>query len=1080
MDWFLPTGVYYCGSDYWIIYGLTAIYDVTDDAYSDMSEEEETKARDLMVGRFPVQTYAELNACVSKTIHFETNPTEAGTDWLNAYISQHLFMETSIDQLNYEDLFFEYLPIIRTKQKEFYKINGRIQENRADTIQALVQAGVALGSYQYHGSTYNGFLGLNEFPWSFDNSNKNPIIITGGCSSGEFTDPTQQGFTERAVKHPTYPERGCVASIGASGLNLMGTLNQKIVRELHCRDRNLLTYDSTGNVKRWTPYRLIQNNCELSYVLSSDSYSHTFVTRRLTLQGDPSLNTDIFVEDHTLSESRAEILTQYIEFPDPNLVAGRPTVAKSYVTNVGDETVSNIEFGFYFAGMSYLTLDVEGYSLIAKDTLDYLLPESTAVLSFEFDMPDPGSDSYFYFKVDRITPLNQYAEHSDDGSVLVINRSGSAAKPPQYDIWMSAATRDSCPGDPPYNTNQNGVCSCSKQKCVNGEWTEDYSLISSNKFRNFDSDLRSHEEYTFMDFLNEDCDMPGWSEHRGIISGLPDWEMYKHYDPAIAYNLRNDSLWVLIGNVNFENRYEGYYWDPTQKEWISDISIVNGLNSPYRGSSPELVFNLRGDSTWVLIVGAWHGYYWNGSEWVLDNTLVEGLYGNPSRCGSNPTVTRNLNGYGLFNMITGSCGFYWDGDEWVSDNSILTGIDDTILCDTYGSWSNQPTFAYNIMGDSLHNLIVFGKRDSTIAPGWTIPYWLFIYTYSWHDSIWVIEDTNIQCGYDYEKPVFVGDFAPYPALIIGDHFEYLGYKWLNTAIDEDTRLTVWDDPYNCGKPGCVCKCYEDCIDGHCVKIDGDQDGIAACYKDTIIGSDTISFYNDPDFCDCDDNDLFIGVNEYKTVFTSPASDTAWFDSLFVYHASASDSDAWDDTLLTYFYSALPPWLTQSGDSIYGSPPDLYDTTFNITVFADDYCGKSDTMVLEIYWKSDVITPVTVIIDSIYDDYDFKFTLDSTEYSFPSTLNLHHGSKHDLIFNGSPFYGYETQSDGISVPYQYLGRFEEWVYDSVYETTTISVRVPPEPDTVICRLKDIQAGPEIRLRHGEFFDIDGEKKPALTE
>ena len=139
------------------------------------------------------------------------------------------------------------------------------------------------------------------------------------------------------------------------------------------------------------------------------------------------------------------------------------------------------------------------------------------------------------------------------------------------------------------------------------------------------------------------------------------------------------------------------------------------------------------------------------------------------------------------------------------------------------------------------------------------------------------------------------------------------------------------------------------------------------------------------------------------------------------------------------------------------------------------------MNLTLDWKSNIITPITVILDSNYYSYDFEFTMNSITYPLPTTLNLNHGSNHDLIFNGPSFYGYETQSDRAYIPYHYLGRFEKWVKNStVFDSSAISLRVPATTDTIICHLKDIQAGPEIRLRHGEFFDFHGEKKPVLIK
>jgi hypothetical protein len=89
--------------------------------------------------------------------------------------------------------------------------------------------------------------------------------------------------------------------------------------------------------------------------------------------------------------------------------------------------------------------------------------------------------------------------------------------------------------------------------------------------------------------------------------------------------------------------------------------------------------------------------------------------------------------------------------------------------------------------------------------------------------------------------------------------------------------------------------------------------------------------------------------------------------------------------------------------------------------------------------------------------------------------------HTLITAGGWKQERTTQPDGVFTPYRYLGRFLKWSDGTTdYDSTSIIITVPETPTTFTCYLKDIQAGPEAMLPHGEFFDIHGEKKPMLIK
>jgi len=93
--------------------------------------------------------------------------------------------------------------------------------------------------------------------------------------------------------------------------------------------------------------------------------------------------------------------------------------------------------------------------------------------------------------------------------------------------------------------------------------------------------------------------------------------------------------------------FYGYYWNGST--WVSDSSIVSGLGDVGNNSSPT-VFDDSG--TWKLISGSWHddfyGYYWDGSTWVLDASIISGLTSVGDYCA--PTV---FNDSGTLKLMSG-------------------------------------------------------------------------------------------------------------------------------------------------------------------------------------------------------------------------------------------------------------------------------------------------------------------------------------------------------------------------------------------------------------------------------------------
>ncbi|MBN2542110.1 choice-of-anchor J domain-containing protein [bacterium] len=123
--------------------------------------------------------------------------------------------------------------------------------------------------------------------------------------------------------------------------------------------------------------------------------------------------------------------------------------------------------------------------------------------------------------------------------------------------------------------------------------------------------------------------------------------------------------------------------------------------------------------------------------------------------------------------------------------------------------------------------------------------------------------------------------------------------------------------------------------------------------------------------------------------------------------------------------------------------------------------------------------ITVKLDTSYWEYNFCFEVDGIAYDSAQTFNWAPGSAHTLEFPGKDWGGVRTQHDGVFTPYCYLGQFFKWNdgttdhFDPVY-----NINAPASATTYTCYLKGIEAGPEIRLFQGQFFDEDGEMQPLF--
>ena len=191
----------------------------------------------------------------------------------------------------------------------------------------------------------------------------------------------------------------------------------------------------------------------------------------------------------------------------------------------------------------------------------------------------------------------------------------------------------------------------------------------------------------------------GWSANTSLIAGLGD--VGANSATTIAYNITGEGLWVLIAGES-DGVFNGFFWNGTG--WTENTSLVSGLGDVGAASTPFVTYNLIGDNKWTLFSGendgVFNGYYWNGTGWTENTSLVSGLVDIGFR--STPFVTYNLIGDNKWTLFSGADagmfrGFYWSGTGWTENTSLVTGLGDI------GSRST-PCIVYNLIGDNKWTL----------------------------------------------------------------------------------------------------------------------------------------------------------------------------------------------------------------------------------------------------------------------------------------------------------------------------------------------------------------------------------------
>lgn len=264
----------------------------------------------------------------------------------------------------------------------------------------------------------------------------------------------------------------------------------------------------------------------------------------------------------------------------------------------------------------------------------------------------------------------------------------------------------------------------------------------------------------------------------------------------LIHDLENDSLWraIYVG-------LDGYYYNGSS--WISDNSILAGLQFPNHPN--EYIYNLTGQEDWTAVATIGQtatGFYWNGSQWIEDNSRVAGItealissggiftaYGYDFEKGFiDDNYTFWLNAYDGIRI-----GYYWNGTYWVQDDRRVNGL--------------PASFGWQMFYDSScgeWNAITcgwYGELDKISA-------------YYWNGSKWIEDSERAPKGFsDSSCSVAIGENLTGDGsrwLLIAGASEHLyGFKYVESCDQDNDGVLDKDDkcPNTIGQQlvyGCSC------------------------------------------------------------------------------------------------------------------------------------------------------------------------------------------------------------------------------------------------------------------------------------
>lgn len=198
-----------------------------------------------------------------------------------------------------------------------------------------------------------------------------------------------------------------------------------------------------------------------------------------------------------------------------------------------------------------------------------------------------------------------------------------------------------------------------------------------------------------------------WGFSSDVTAGLPSFADDTWISPAVFYD--GTTRKMIVGDASGD--FYGYRW--TGSSWVEDSSVINGLSSLDYFASPT-VFNDEG--TLKLIVGhgcfifgsSYSGYYWTGSSWVSDSSIINGDLIPVAVYQPSPAVFYSEQ-HGLWKLIAGDgygtfTAFQWITNFWDDHSYTAEGLPDI-------GWNSKPT-VFNSDGTLK---LISGLNDGTFS-----------------------------------------------------------------------------------------------------------------------------------------------------------------------------------------------------------------------------------------------------------------------------------------------------------------------------------------------------------------------------
>lgn len=288
-----------------------------------------------------------------------------------------------------------------------------------------------------------------------------------------------------------------------------------------------------------------------------------------------------------------------------------------------------------------------------------------------------------------------------------------------------------------------------------------------------------------------------------------------------SYNLMNDNLWRGMNN----NR-QGFYWNGSY--WLRNDSILKGAPGPPE-SLEKLVYNLTGLGDWTAIDTSSqvaYGYYWNGTYWIPDDKRVAGIAEPPGAAFGwysfdiKKGFLDNRFTLWLNTPVGKRIGYYWNGTYWVHDDTRVKGLPNS--------------FGWNMFYDKYSgewNAVVSGEggQESQIS------------AYYWNGSQWIEDTERAPPGFpnppdrryaiDIVEEALTSDGNLWMS-IGGANQSFYGFRYVGSSKNcggnikcccGDTLTSsqiMWYDLNNCAKNGLVIGVSNISLDCNGHSIDG--------------------------------------------------------------------------------------------------------------------------------------------------------------------------------------------------------------------------------------------------------------------